>query len=233
MEKVNELIDEIYENSSSFVRSNTKAAKLEVYERVTNVISSGVSAGIVITLIMLTLFFVNFGLAYWIGDLIESRSLGYVIVGGFYLIALLFYLLLRNRVAPNIVKNAVLKKVSKTHDDFDALLEEQAEVAAVIDENLHVLQRNVGDLKEMIVGGNNSAQSEQKGDDATRTTVNAAVDFVFQNVIFRNGGFVKKTILPIVANTLVTSKIFGESKGKSLWENIKLRLMKRFVGKTT
>ena len=229
MEKVSELIDEIYENSNSFVRSHTKSAKLEIYERITNVISSGISAGIIITLAMLALFFVNFGLAYWIGDLIESRSLGYVIVGGFYLIALIFYLLLRNRVAQNIVKNSVLKKVSKTHDDFDELLEEQARVEVTIEENLHVLKRNVGELKEVIIGNRPSSS----GNDTSRGAVTAAVDFVFQNVVFKNGGFLKKSILPMVVNTLVTSKIFHEGKGKSFLENIKLKLMKRFLGKAS
>ncbi len=228
MEKVSELIDEIYENSTSFVRSHTKSAKLEIYERITNVISSGISAGIIITLTMLALFFVNFGLAYWIGDLIESRSLGYVIVGGFYLIALVMYLLLRNRVAQNIVKDSVLKKVSKTHDDFEELLEEQARVEATIDENLHVLKKNVGELKELIIGNN----SKSAGNDTSRGAVSAAVDFAFQNVIFRNGGFVKKTIVPMVVNSLITSKLFHESKGKSFLENIKLKLMQRFLGKT-
>lgn len=223
MEKVSEIIDEIYENSTSYVRSQTKSAKLEIYERITNVISSGISAGIVITLLMLTLFFVNFGLAYWIGDLIESRSLGYVIVGGFYLIALILYLLLRNRMAPNIVKNAVLKKVSKTHDDFDELLEEQDRVHAAVDQNMHILKKNIGELKEIIVGSN-----KEKVDDSSRGAVNSAVDFVFKNVIFKNGGFITKNVLPMVANTILTSKLFKESKGKSFLENIKMKLMDRF-----
>lgn len=225
MEKINELIDEIYENSNSFVRSHTKSAKLEIYERITNVISSGISAGIVITLTMLALFFVNFGLAYWIGDLIESRSLGYVIVGGFYLIALVFYLLLRNRVAQNIVKNSVLKKVSKSHDDFDELLEEQAELEVKIEENLHVLKGNVNELKQMIVG---KVTKGAPASDSSRNAVTSSVDFVLQNVIFKKGGFLTKTVLPLVANTILTSKLFHEGKGKSLVENIKMKLMKRF-----
>lgn len=229
MEKVNELIDQIYENSNSFVRSHTKSAKLEIYERITNVISSGISAGIVITLTMLTLFFVNFGLAYWIGDLIESRSLGYVIVGGFYLVALIMYLLLRNRVAQNIVKNSVLKKVSKTHDDFDELLQEQDELEIKIENNLHLLKENVNDLKEAIVGKVNN--NSNTGNDTSRNLITSSVDFVLQNVVFKNGGFVKKTVLPIVANTLLTSALFKEGKGKSLFQNLKIKLMKRFLGK--
>lgn len=227
MEKVSELLDEVYENSNKFVRSHTKAAKLEIYERITNVISSGISAGIVITLLMLTLFFINLGLAYWIGDLIQNRSLGYVIVGGFYFLALLIYLLLRNRVASNIVKNAVLKKVSKTHDDFDELLEEQEVVASSIQESMVAIRDNFNDIKEVIVGKNKPKQ----GEDPTQTMVNTAVNYAFQNVIFKKGGFVKKTVLPIVANTLVNTFLFKESKAKSLWQSVKSRLMKRFSPK--
>lgn len=232
MENVNEVIDKMADNFQKFVRTNVKSAQLEVYERVTNVISSGISSTIIISLLMLTVFFVNFGLASWLGTYIDNKGLGYVIVGGFYFVALLLYLLLRNKVGKNTIKNAILKKVSKTHEDFDLLLEEQDEVHAQVDETMVAIRENIGELKTLIAGPKEQESEAPKGEIIPRPMVVSSVNFMFRSVLFKNGGFIKRDVIPMIVNTILTSKLYREGKLKSFIANIKQSMRNRSVRKS-
>lgn len=239
MEKnINEVFENVTDSINDFVKSNVKSAQLEIYERVTNLISSGISATIVISMLMLTVFFINLGIANWIGEKLDDKSLGYVIVGGFYFTALLIYLLLRNRVMPNIIKNTILKKVSKTHDDFDALLEEQSLYHKRVESSMYDIRDNLNEIKSFIQQ-NNSGHQNEEGDNneensfVSRAIVVSSVDFLFKGVLFKNGGFFKKEVLPMITNTLITSKLFREGKLKSLFRNIRSKVRSKSAQQKT
>lgn len=222
--KINETLDKIGVNINEFVKSNVKSAQLEIYERITNLISSGISATIVISMLMLTIFFINLGVAHWLGEVLDNESLAYVIVGGFYFTALVIYLLLRNRVMKNTIKNTILKKVSKTHDEFDNLLAEQEIYHKKVEVSMYEIRDNINAIKNMIQTKNQEETSEKNPEEnsfISRALVVTSVDFLFKNIVFKNGGFFKKEILPAITNTFITSKIFGEGKFKSLLKNLK------------
>lgn len=241
MEKTSTLINTIYSGTNEYVRLQAKSVKLEIYERITNVIESGISAALILLFGLFSFLFINFGLAFWLADVFESTKIGFFIVGGFYFVVLGLYLLLKDKVAKNKVKNMVLLKVSKTHSDYDLLLKEQeivqAEVAKaetkIVDsieelkENIETLKEDLTRLKEHFVTGEGEGD-ERVGPKIPRIAMTSVVDLLLQKVVFRKAGFVKKTILPILANTLLTSAVFKEGKKTSLIENLKLKFSKFF-----
>lgn len=241
MEKTSTLINTIYSGTNEYVRLQAKSVKLEIYERITNVIESGISASLILLFGLFSFLFINFGLAFWLADVFESTKIGFFIVGGFYFVVLGLYLLLKDKVAKNKVKNMVLLKVSKTHSDYDLLLKEQeivqAEVAKaetkIVDsieelkENIETLKEDLTRLKEHFVTGEGEGD-ERVGPKIPRIAMTSVVDLLLQKVVFRKAGFVKKTILPILANTLLTSAVFKEGKKTSLIENLKLKFSKFF-----
>lgn len=242
MEKTSTLLNTIYSESNEYVRLQTKSLKLEIYERVTNLIESGISASIVALFGLFSFLFINFGLAFWLSEVFGSTKIGFLVVGGFYFVVLGLYLLLKEKVAQNKVKNIVLKKVSKTHDDYELLLKEQelvhASVAksekAIVDsfnelkENIETLKEDFKKLKEHFVTGEENEEDEKVGGKIPRIAITTLVDLVMQKVLFRKAGLIKKTILPIITNTLLTSSVFKESKKTSLMENLKLKFSKFF-----
>jgi hypothetical protein len=229
MEKTGEIVHDLYTNTREYVNLQTKSVKLEIYERVTNVISSGISAGFIALFGLFSFLFINFGLAYYLSDLFESRTAGFFTVGGFYFVVLGIYLLLKDKVAKNELKNSILLNVSKTMNDYDELLKEQEDihvkVAAaeiVLKANLDALKQKADDLKGNFIPDPDA----HKGPKVPRMIMTSAVDFILQKFILKNSGFLIKQILPVVANTLLTSKVFNEEKKTSLLENLKLKLSK-------
>ena len=83
--------DSLYTNTREYINLQTKSVKLEVYERITNVISSGISAGFIALFGLFSFLFINFGLAYYLSELFQSRTAGFFTVGGFYFVVPVSY----------------------------------------------------------------------------------------------------------------------------------------------
>jgi hypothetical protein len=236
MEKLGEIIGDLYTNTNEYINLQTKSVKLEIYERVTNVIASGISAGFIALFGLFSFLFINFGLAYYLSELFQSRTIGFFTVGGFYFVVLGIYLLLKDKVAKNKLKNTILLKVSKTMDDYDAMLQEQEIVHAQVDKSAALLKENIEDLKlkaeiakedfKKFKSNFVADENSPVGPKVPRMIITSAVDFIMKKFILKNSGFMVKNLLPIVANTLLTSQVFHEEKKTSLLENLKLKLSK-------
>ena len=57
------------------------------------------------------LFFLFSALAFWVGDLIDSRAGGFFIVAGFFLLLIILIFALRKKVIVPAIRNAIISKV--------------------------------------------------------------------------------------------------------------------------
>jgi len=236
MEKTSTLISHLSSDTHDFIQLQARSIKLELYERVTHAVSSAIGSGFIILFAAFSFLFVNLGLAFWLSEVFDSNKFGFLALGGFYFVILGLYLIFRHKIARNRVKNVVLHRISKDMNDYDLLLKEQAMVHAQIKEaelrlkeNFEELKENMHTLKEdfaAIKGHFASHEEKHVGPKLPRIAITSAVDFVLQNLLFRKAGFVKRAILPLIANTLITSKLFHEDKKTSLVENLKLKVSK-------
>ncbi len=238
MEKTSTLVNSIYSGATDYLHLQTRSARLELYERITNVIASGISASFIVLFGVFALLFINAGLAFWLSEVFASYKLGFLTVGGFYTVVLAAYLMLRDKIARNKVKDAVLLKVSKTHSDYALLLKEQEEVHAQvavkekqIRESFEELRENIETLKEDFNKLKSHFVSEGEGEEKVgpripRIAITGLMDLVLQKFVLRHAGLIKKTLVPLLANTLVTSAVFKENKKTSFLENLKLKFSK-------
>lgn len=231
MEKTGDIVQDLYTNTREYITLQSKSVKLEVYERITNVIASGISAGFIALFGLFSFLFINFGLAYYLSDVFQSRTYGFLTVGGFYFVVLGFYLLLRNKIAKNRLKDTILLKVSKTMGDYDEMLREQDVVHAEVAASEERLKTNLEEIKQKmknIKGNFVPDEDAHKGPKVPRMILTGALDFILKKFVLKNSGFLVKQVVPIVANTLLTSKVFHEDKKVSLIENLKLKLSRFF-----
>lgn len=240
MEKTSTIFNKIYSDTNDFIRLQTQSAKLEIYERVTNLITSGINAAVIGLFGLVSFLFINVGLAFWLSELFNSFALGFLSLGGFYIVVLCVYLLVKDKTAKNKVKNSILLQVSKTYNDYDLLMKDQEFVHAKIEvsekkikesfndlkENIQTLKDDFKKLKSNFVSEDLDNGEEHVGAPLPRLALTSIVDLILNKVVFRNAGIVKKTILPIITNALLTSTVFKENKKTSFIENLKLKLPK-------
>lgn len=218
-----EIIDGLTENTQAFVKTNVKLVQLEVYERTTNLISLGINVSIIVIIVLFILFFLNFGIAQFIGEQLGRPSFGYMIVAGFYLLVLLIFLLIRKSwKKKNTIKNVILKSVSKTHDNFDALLEEQLVVDEQKEASLAKIEQNIADLKLKVYGDEEDEESEgERASILPRPLLTSTFNFIFRRFIFKKQSVIKNKLTPLFVSIIVESIIYGEDKLITLYQRIK------------
>ena len=99
MEKTSALLSNIYSGTNDFVHLQAKSVKLEVYERITNLIASGISSAFIVLFGAVAFLFINLGLAFWLGETYHSYKIGFFALAAFYTALLLLYLIFRHKIA--------------------------------------------------------------------------------------------------------------------------------------
>lgn len=106
-EKTADLVDHVEDIADTFYRLTI----INVTQKATN-IASGAMTMIVVTVIgFCVLLFLGVALSFWVGDLIGSRSGGFLIGSGCFLLVLFILLALRKKIVFPMIRNLIISKV--------------------------------------------------------------------------------------------------------------------------
>jgi hypothetical protein len=98
-------------NVTDYVHTYVELTKAKVTQTASTA-ASGAAIGV--TALFLGIFFLFFlfcGVAFWVGDLINSRAGGFFIVAGFFLLVVVLVFALRKNVIVPAIRNAIISKV--------------------------------------------------------------------------------------------------------------------------
>lgn len=96
---------------SEYVNTYIELTKAKVTQGASNA-ASGAAIGI--STLVFGIFFLLFafcGLAFWLGDVVNSRAGGFFIVAGFFLLLILLIFALKNKVIVPMIRNTIISKV--------------------------------------------------------------------------------------------------------------------------
>jgi hypothetical protein len=106
-QKTEDLTDHLGDYADTFL----KITLLNVTEKAANIASSAITTIVLCGLGLFVLFFVGFGLAWWLGDMINSRTGGFMITGGLYLLLVILVVALRKKAIVPYLRNLITRKV--------------------------------------------------------------------------------------------------------------------------
>lgn len=106
-----EKFDSLTEKTGELAETGYKLAMIQISEKIANAASITILLSVVLLLLNFLLLFIGFGIAHWIGDVLNNLKLGYFIVGGIYLIIILLLFLLRKTVIIPFFRNIIIKKL--------------------------------------------------------------------------------------------------------------------------
>ena len=112
MENNKELIEALSERTIEYVKTSIELVKLKTLDKAADVISSFVPRFIVFVLIFSLLFFINLGIAFWLGEILGKTYYGFYIVAAFYgLLGIILQFFLHKWVK-NIISNLFIKPIA-------------------------------------------------------------------------------------------------------------------------
>lgn len=89
-------LNKLFNDLKEYIEIKYDILKLELAERSAEFLSSFYSFFIFIVLIPFSLFFLSFAAAYYLGEELDSIPLGFLIIGAFYVMLCLLFIILRN-----------------------------------------------------------------------------------------------------------------------------------------
>ncbi|MEI6749413.1 MAG: phage holin family protein [Bacteroidales bacterium] len=103
-------ISEVVDASKTYIEANLKLFKLSLLERLSKVVSLIISTTLVMLVGMLFVLFLSLSAAIFIGSLLNNMALGFLIMGLFFLVIVLFLWAKR--------KTLVLNPIIRTLNDI-------------------------------------------------------------------------------------------------------------------
>jgi hypothetical protein len=116
MEKIEENVELLYKKVAQYSETSIELLKLQTIEKTANVISSLCVVISILFIIGMFILFVNIGISFFIGNLLENAALGFVIVSGFYLILGIIVFVFRKSLIKIPIENLIISKIVKEED---------------------------------------------------------------------------------------------------------------------
>ena len=97
MEEKIKHFDELINKADAYAKTSVELIKLKTVDKVADGTSSFVAWSAVIIALILFFTILNFGVALWLGALLEKIYMGFFIVAGFYAFVAIILFLFRNK----------------------------------------------------------------------------------------------------------------------------------------
>lgn len=113
MEDKTSTIETLIESIADYGKTSYNLIKLKALDKATNVVSSLLSHTFVIVIVSSFMLFLNFGLAFWLGEILGKMYYGFFVIAAFYgLTAVLLRFVLQKWVK-RLFGNYFIKQVLK------------------------------------------------------------------------------------------------------------------------
>jgi hypothetical protein len=113
MEDNKKMIEELLENALDYGKTTVELAKLKALDKSSDIVSSFVPHSVVLILISAFVLFLNFGLAFWFGDLLGKTYYGFFVIAAFYCVVASFIHFFMHKRLKKSFRNFFIKLLLK------------------------------------------------------------------------------------------------------------------------
>ena len=107
---------DVLNHASDYAETFYKLNLVRLTKKV-SIIGSGVVNFVLIFFIGLcVLLFISFAGAWWLGDVMENRALGFLLIAAFYLLLIFILLLMRKNIIAPFIRNTMIRKIYEEKD---------------------------------------------------------------------------------------------------------------------
>jgi len=105
-------IEALLEETVEYANTSIKLVKLKALDKTSEVISSFIPHSIVFFLVASLLFFLNMGIAFWLGEIMGNNSYGFFVVAAFYgllgfIVHFFMHDMLKKKICDYIIKQVL------------------------------------------------------------------------------------------------------------------------------
>jgi hypothetical protein len=109
-------VDSLLLHAKEYVEERIRLVTLEIHDKVTRTLSGIVMSVIISLLSIFVILFFSFALAWWIGRELEGIYIGFLVVGGFYLLVAILIYVNRDKWIATPVMNIFIKNITANEE---------------------------------------------------------------------------------------------------------------------
>lgn len=106
-DKTADLADHVEDIADTFY----KLTILKAAQKATNITSAAIAIIVVCTLGFFVLLFSGLALSWWLGNLLENRTTGFLLGAGFFFIVMIILVLLRKKIIFPFIRDLIIRKL--------------------------------------------------------------------------------------------------------------------------
>ena len=108
--------EKIVSHIKDYLETSYELLQVRLIKKVSHVISMTFFVLVVVILGLLTLVLFSLTLASWMGDILESRTQGYLLAAGILLVVLIIFLAAFKKISLFIFRNRIIRKMYEKQD---------------------------------------------------------------------------------------------------------------------
>jgi len=107
---------DVLNHASDYAETFYKLNLLRLTKKVSDVGSGVINSVLIFFISLCVLLFISFAGAWWLGDVVESRALGFLLIAGFYLLLIFILILMRKNIISPFIRNTLIRKFYEEKD---------------------------------------------------------------------------------------------------------------------
>jgi len=107
---------DILNHAGDYAETFYKLNLLRLTKKVSDVASVVVNSVLIFFISLCILLFISFAGAWWLGDIVQNRALGFLLIAGFYLLIILVLVLMRKKIISPFIRNTLIRKIYEEKD---------------------------------------------------------------------------------------------------------------------
>ena len=116
MEELKSKAGDLTDSITEYIQSYYKLTLLNAADKATSMAASTLAALTIAFLGIFVLLFGGIALAIWIGSLLDSPALGYLIVAGFFLLVIIIIVSLKEKIVFPVIRDTLINKLYEPND---------------------------------------------------------------------------------------------------------------------
>lgn len=105
------------EDIKEYINVRLQIMRLNVTEKVAFALSSFITNGLSIVLLLIMIVFISLGGAFWLGNLLENTALGFILMGAFYLLVFVCIRYIFSKGIKALLMNILIHDLTNDKDD--------------------------------------------------------------------------------------------------------------------
>jgi len=107
---------DVLNHAGDYAETFYKLNLLRLTKKVSDVASVVVNSFLIFFISLCIVLFISFAGAWWLGDVVQNRALGFLLIAGFYLLIILVLLLMRKKFISPFIRNTLIRKIYEEKD---------------------------------------------------------------------------------------------------------------------